>query len=105
LTHLNTGRGSNKFETRKHLIIVGLPKINLGAAKLTHAALTTGVEFNDFYSHNSKAELIQELGRLRHGRRLNEKLTCTIISNDDLTFLENLGFNIVQESYENFING
>jgi hypothetical protein len=78
-------RGSNNFQDAQHLILIGTPYMNLGAAQSQFSAMVGDPvdidddDFLDWYRQQVTAEINQALGRLRANRR-EEPLTIVLVS-------------------------
>lgn len=105
LEHFSDARGSNAFEDKKALAIMGLANMNVNAAKAEFEVIygepcnSQNVElFKVFYTAKQQAETLQEIGRLRATRRTDEQLDVHIVSTADLGFLNEHGIKVVQVS-------
>lgn len=85
-SHFVDGRGVNYFETANRIIIVGTPCPNLLALLGEFCALTGTIvnfdnpDFQAWVHRKIEAELIQEVGRTRANRRLNEKIEVYLLT-------------------------
>ncbi|GAB4380454.1 MAG: hypothetical protein Kow00121_36720 [Elainellaceae cyanobacterium] len=82
----NDTRGSNRFENHSAIVSIGLPLPDVGVFYDRWVALggeATGIEFARYYKSFVDAEIIQEVGRLRAVRRLEEKLTAYFVFDTD----------------------
>jgi hypothetical protein len=105
LDHFSDARGSNAFEDKKALAIMGMANMNLNAAKAEFEVihnLQCNAQHEDlfktFYTAKQQAETLQEIGRLRATRRLDEQLDVHIVATADLGFLAEHGIKVVQVS-------
>lgn len=83
LTFLSTSRGSNAFQDKTKIALLGLPKINYGYSKAEWQCLNGDskiLSLDAYYTSQLQSELIQAIGRLRAERRRTEALECLIIS-------------------------
>lgn len=100
LIHGGDGRGSNAFLTKKNIVSIGVYSPNLGAVLNEYQALSGKVssfddpEFVEYYAHKVASNVLQEIGRARANRRENEQLTYHIVADCDLSFLEDLGYEV-----------
>ncbi len=96
LTFFSTARGSNDFESKKAIVLGGLPLPNLGAILHRYEALTGKAShldepsFQEYYKLKVNEEAIQAVGRLRASRRLDEQLTIVVVTDSDISLLDNL---------------
>lgn len=98
LTYFSTSRGSNLFREKDGLILLGLPQINLGAAREQYANLINPLfSFDDYYRHLVEAELIQSIGRLRAQRR-DRSFEVIVVANATFRGLEKRGFRVTSKS-------
>lgn len=77
-------RGTNEFSDRSAIAAVGLPMPNTGTfydlwLTLTQSPELEALPFQEFYTHQIDAEILQAIGRLRATRRRGEKLTFFLI--------------------------
>ena len=98
LTHHSDARGSNLFQDKDGLIIVDVAKLNLGAA-LRQYNLYTGrnvvqddLGFKAYYESLISANMLQEIGRLRSMRRLDEILSVWLISDKHVSLPHGITF-------------
>ena len=100
LIHGGDARGSNLFKNKKVVVSLGVYRTNMGACLNEYIALTGNVVgfddegFQEYYGHKQASNIIQELGRLRANRRLDEELEFVIAADVDTSFLEDLGYNV-----------
>jgi len=100
LIHGGDGRGSNAFQKKKEVGIMGVYRPNMGAVlSETEAILGKKLsfdseEFKQFYGHKIASNVLQEVGRLRNNRRNEDKLTVHLIGDGDLSFLDEMGLNL-----------
>lgn len=97
----NESRGSNKFKEMDAITIMGLPQIDLGAARrqwevLKHQLGAYGWSFDDYYQYLTHCELKQCIGRIR-GYHREEPLAVYIFANVSLPKLEAEGYNVIYE--------
>ncbi|MBU7587175.1 MAG: PriCT-2 domain-containing protein [Nostoc sp. TH1S01] len=93
--HFVDGRGVNRFSDCDAIASFGIPYQNIGAVA-AHLQVMTGQRVNignsedilqKYLTELIKAEIIQEIGRLRAHRRSNEELTFYFCADYDLSFL------------------
>ncbi|MGK7894052.1 MAG: hypothetical protein AB4372_10610 [Xenococcus sp. (in: cyanobacteria)] len=100
MVHFVDARGSNRFQDRDAIAAFGAPCPNLGALLAQYETYTgERVTLSDsnmqlYINDKVSAENIQEIGRLRANRRLDEELHYYLCSDIDTTFLKQLGFNV-----------
>jgi len=83
--HFNHTRGSNEFEGKNSIAVVGTAKPNLGMVQDEYQTLTGSLDgFEVYYQHLVDAEIIQTNGRLRANLRQKEKLTIYWLTEDEL---------------------
>jgi hypothetical protein len=97
LTYFSTARGSNAFVDKKILVMFGLPLPNLGSIRNRYEALTGKATpsfqdkaFQQYYQDKINEDFLQGCGRLRANRRLGEKLTIVVVTDDDRVKLSNI---------------
>jgi hypothetical protein len=99
LIHMSDARGSNAFQTKDIVVSVGDSRRNLGAVLAEYCVIKgTLVDFDDagFKAYNrsvNTSDIKQEIGRLRHERRRQEKLKFILIS--DRSNIDIPGINFV----------
>lgn len=84
-------RGTNEFQHRSAIALVGLPLMNVGVLSDLHQIHKTICEqrnlpcmtFDQFYREAIDGEIVQAVGRLRANRRPNEKLTVYILGDTE----------------------
>lgn len=101
LVHFVDGRGSNAFEEKKAVVSFGVANTNLGAARANYEVLTgtkigeysedKSLHFSTYYRMLQQAEILQEIGRLRGGRR-TEALDFYSVSDINLSFVTAMGY-------------
>jgi len=103
LIHCGDSRGSNAYKEKMVVASIGLSRPNMTAIRLEYETLSGHIidsfddeSFREYYGHAIAANLIQEIGRLRANRRLNEDLKFILIGDGDIKFLEDLGFDVVE---------
>ncbi|MBD2169418.1 PriCT-2 domain-containing protein [Calothrix membranacea FACHB-236] len=93
--HFVDGRGVNRFSDCDALASFGIPYQNIGAVA-AHLQVMTGQQvklgnsediLQKYLTELIRAEIIQEIGRLRAHRRSNEELTFYFCADYDLSFL------------------
>lgn len=93
--HFVDGRGVNRFSDCDALASFGIPYQNIGALA-AHLQVMTGQPvnladpnniFHKYLTELVRAEIIQEIGRLRAHRRPQEELTFYFCADYDLSFL------------------
>ncbi|RCJ16272.1 DNA primase [Nostoc sp. ATCC 43529] len=93
--HFVDGRGVNRFSDCDAIASFGIPYQNIGALA-AHFQVMTGKPvtiadpngiFQKYLIELIRAEIIQEIGRLRAHRRSNEELTFYFCADYDLSFL------------------
>ncbi|MBD2255405.1 PriCT-2 domain-containing protein [Nostoc parmelioides] len=93
--HFVDGRGVNRFSDCDAIASFGIPYQNIGALA-AHFQVMTGKRvnladpngiFQKYLTELIRAEIIQEIGRLRAHRRPNEELTFYFCADYDLSFL------------------
>ncbi|MBE9209777.1 PriCT-2 domain-containing protein [Nostoc sp. LEGE 06077] len=93
--HFVDGRGVNRFSDCDALASFGIPYQNIGAVA-ANLQVMTGKQVNvgnsedilqKYLTELIRAEIIQEIGRLRAHRRPNEELTFYFCADYDLSFL------------------
>ncbi|MEJ1933042.1 PriCT-2 domain-containing protein, partial [Nostoc sp. NIES-2111] len=93
--HFVDGRGVNRFSDCDAIASFGIPYQNIGALA-AHFQVMTGKPvnladpngiFQKYLTELIRAEIIQEIGRLRAHRRSNEELTFYFCADYDLSFL------------------
>ncbi len=100
LTHFADARGSNLFQSKKAVASFGVPFPRLSTLLSqyeTYTGARVGLEHEDFQlflNEKVASEAIQEIGRLRANRRKDEQLDYYLCGDCDLTFLEQLGYEI-----------
>lgn len=87
LTFLSTSRGSNAFQEKDKIAILGLPRVNYGAIAAEYQVLTKELEnshltLSQYYNNLVVSETIQAIGRLRAERRRDTALECLIVAKD-----------------------
>lgn len=104
LYHHGDARGSNLFLRKKAVVSIGVPCPNINALRMQYEILkglrvtTTDKGFQEFVNAKIVSEIIQEIGRIRANRRLDEELHYYFIGDVNINFLAELGFNLVTES-------
>ncbi|WP_216918792.1 hypothetical protein [Synechococcus sp. CCAP 1479/9] len=88
----SASRGSNAFKSCDALVLIGLPRPNIGAAQAEFSLLDPkpvapdGEDpFGWWYRQRVGEELIQGINRLRGLRRPDEQLAVYLVCNDDLS--------------------
>lgn len=88
-------RGSNNYQNLSAIASFGKPYQDIGALQQIYITLTTDADvdkdspgFSAFVNHLVEAEVVQYVGRLRANRRSQEQLTCYIVAEGDLSYLE-----------------
>jgi hypothetical protein len=103
LIHGSDARGSNAFEGKEELAVIGLYRKNMSAVLDEYVCLTghnisiadTDHDFCKYYSDGNFAELIQSLGRNRAARYPDKPFTVTIFDDGLSTQgLENFGYKV-----------
>jgi Primase C terminal 2 (PriCT-2) len=93
--HFVDGRGVNRFSDADALASFGIPYQNIGTLA-AHFQVMTGFKvnledkdsiFQKYLIQLVRAEIIQEIGRLRAHRRSNQELTFYFCADYDLSFL------------------
>ncbi|MBD2458800.1 PriCT-2 domain-containing protein [Nostoc sp. FACHB-87] len=93
--HFVDGRGVNRFSDADAIASFGIPYQNIGTLA-AHFQVMTGFKvnledknstFQEYLIQLVRAEIIQEIGRLRAHRRPGEKLTFYFCADYDLSFL------------------
>lgn len=93
--HFVDGRGVNRFSDADAIASFGIPYQNIGTLA-AHFQVMTGVKvnledknstFQEYLIQLVRAEIIQEIGRLRAHRRSNVELTFYFCADYDLSFL------------------
>ncbi|WP_066376139.1 PriCT-2 domain-containing protein [Anabaena sp. CA = ATCC 33047] len=93
--HFVDGRGVNRFSDCDAIASFGIPYQNVGAMA-AHIQVMTGKRvnladpngiFQKYFMESVRAEIIQEIGRLRAHRRPTEELTFYFCADYDLSFL------------------
>jgi hypothetical protein len=96
-------RGSNAARSAAALIVVGLPRPNMGAAEAEFKAANPGAsdaEFQESYRRRVGQELIQAIHRLRPiDLGSDDRLVIYLLTNDDLS---GMGFQIEQAQARDF---
>lgn len=91
-------RGSNSAYKKRatNFIQFGTPRPNRNSAKSEYYALGLDkiCDFETYYNTLVAEEIIQNIGRPRANRRLDEKLTFKFFTDVDLSFLEDFGYNL-----------
>lgn len=102
LVHCGDSRGSNAYKEKDVVVSFGLSRPNMTGIRLQYETMTGNIieslqdeSFSRFYNHVVAANLVQEIGRLRANRRPGQSLKFILIGDGDITFLEELGFNLV----------
>lgn len=102
LVHCGDSRGSNAYKEKDLVVSFGLSRPNMTAIRLEYESLTGNVVknlddhgYSEFYNHIVAANLVQEIGRLRANRRQNQPLKFILIGDGDISFLEEMGFDLV----------
>ncbi|BAY95628.1 MULTISPECIES: PriCT-2 domain-containing protein [unclassified Tolypothrix] len=94
-SHFVDGRGVNRFSDCDAIASFGIPYQNIGAVA-AHLQVMTGQQvklgnsvdiLQKYLTELIRAEIIQEIGRLRAHRRSNEELTFYFCADYDLSFL------------------
>lgn len=103
LIHGSDARGSNSFEGKEELAVIGLYRKNMTAVLDEYICLTgrrisiadSDYDFCKYYSDGNFAELIQTLGRNRAARYPKKPFTVTIFDDGLSTQgLENFGYKV-----------
>jgi hypothetical protein len=106
LHHLSTARGANAFLRLMATCSIGIPCPSLTALEQQFTTFTRqkpeGKEFNNFVNNIRSGEMIQELGRLRAERRLEEKLTYYVVTDDKIDWLRDIGYNLTVKNCGDF---
>lgn len=100
LHHHSSAIGSNEYREKDALVMIDVPMPNLNA-KLTELELLLNQKlspnsdvFTQFYHSEVRTAVIQEIGRLRANRRLDQKLKVFIVSEHKLPFLADEGYKV-----------
>lgn len=93
--HFVDGRGVNRFSDVSAIASFGIPYQNIGVLAAQYQVMTgervnledKNSAFQKYLTDLSRAEIIQEIGRLRAHRRSNQELTFYFCADYDITFL------------------
>ncbi len=102
----NHSRGTNEWQNIGNLVAIGTPNLNVGEIEDLYLCIyvTNNYDekrFNSFYERFTKQEIIQAIGRLRAGNRCDRQLKFYFLSDFDLGFLENMGYQVkIVNSFE-----
>jgi hypothetical protein len=99
----NDNRGSNAFKGVEALIAFNVPRPNLGVIQDEYRTLLGSLEgFEEYYQHLIQSEIVQLIGRPRAHQYLEKQFSLYLTSsNQDLSFLTDLGCQIVnKEAFE-----
>lgn len=93
----NDTRGVNHFEGVENLILVGTPRLNIGAARDEYFTLHGTFDgFKDYYQTLVEAEQLQAVFRQRSHRYPDRKFKLFYLgTNNDLRFLEDMGISVL----------
>jgi hypothetical protein len=102
LIHFVDGRGSNQFKDKRATVSFGVPQPSLSAVHNDYQLFTgdyfylsqENEAFANYYSQRTEAEILQEANRLRANLRPDQILDHWICTNQDLSFLEELGYSL-----------
>ncbi|RCJ20527.1 DNA primase [Nostoc minutum NIES-26] len=94
--HFVDGRGVNRFSDADALASFGIPYQNIGVMAAEYQVMTgqpvnledKNSTFQKYLTELLRAEIIQEIGRLRAHRRSKEELTFYFCADYDLSFLD-----------------
>lgn len=93
LVYFSNARGSNAFEAKKVLTLIGNPFMNIDAALSNFQALfkkplatMQSKEFKQYYQNCVQEEISQAVGRLRANRRLNEQLKVVFLGDNEVGY-------------------
>lgn len=103
LTHFVDGRGSNAYQEKDAVCSIGAPYQSLSGIQNLYQALTgeffdldSGIEgtlFQKYFNDRLQAEILQEIGRLRHNRR-NKQVTFYLCCDIDTQWLKDMGYTV-----------
>ncbi len=102
----NHSRGTNEWQNIGNIVAIGTPNLNVGEIEDLYLCIygTDNYDekrFNSFYDRFTQQEIIQAVGRLRAGNRCDRQLKFYLLSDFDLGFLENLGYQVtIVNSFE-----
>lgn len=118
ISHFSGSRGSNHYQTMRAIAIYGTPRRNISALLDEYNTLTgkcitipksengqtdwdnLDPDFSEYCQEDTRAEIYQEIGRIRFTRRTSENdLTVYLFTDFDLSFLtERYGMVVHQQS-------
>ena len=110
LKHFSDSKGSNKFEEKNAILMIGAPYPHIGEIANEYS-LQYGIgvdienpsdHFKEFYGNRFASEIFQEIGRLRANNRKEELLEFYFAADFDIEFLLRRGFNIKKQSAASF---
>lgn len=110
LKHFSNSKGSNEFEEKNAILMVGAPYPHIGEIANEYS-LQYGIgvdisnpsdHFKEFYGNRFASEIFQEIGRLRASNRKEEILEFYFAADFDIEFLLRRGFNIKKMSAASF---
>jgi hypothetical protein len=88
-------RGTNAYQEKEALVIVGSPYQDVGHLSMVYATITGdknavrgNPRFDAYVQQFKDSEVIQSGGRLRAHRRPDEKLTWYIVTDEDVDYLK-----------------
>lgn len=97
----NHNRGSNDFEGLPNLLVLGLPRPNLGMIKAEYYALNgTRQGFEEYYQRRINQEIVQVVGRPRANRYPDQQFTIYFVTPEDtdLSWLSDFGCKVTVKS-------
>lgn len=97
----NHNRGSNDFEGLPNLLVLGLPRPNLGMIKAEYYALKGTLDgFEEYYQRRINQEIVQVVGRPRANRYPDQQFTIYFVTpeNTDLSWLSDFGCKVTVKS-------
>ncbi|MEB3311096.1 MAG: hypothetical protein VKJ02_12750 [Snowella sp.] len=97
----NHNRASNDFVGKQKLLIIGLPRPNLGAIKSQYRVLNGTLDgFEEYYQKLINQEIIQAVGRQRANRFPDKQFTLYFVTPEDtdLSWLSEYGIKITVKS-------
>ena len=104
LYHFGDARGSNAFQKLEAVASFGIPIPALSALQSDYETFTASVttinnpQFQAYVTDKVTAEILQEIGRLRANRRIDESLHYYLCGDCDTTFLEQLGYKVTPQN-------
>ena len=110
LKHFSDSKGSNEFEEKNAILMIGAPYPHIGEIANEYS-LQYGIgvdinkpsdHFKEFYGNRFASEVYQEIGRLRSNNRKEEFLEFYFAADFDIEFLLRRGFNIKKQSAASF---